>query len=347
MTRSISGRRRSGPARAASRAGGRLTRRSVVAGLAALVAAPGLVRAAGTRLPELVLWGPPAGPSITLAHAVASGKLSGIAEKTSLRVWRNPDEMRAGLTSGTMQVTVMPTTTAANLHTRGLGIHLVNVMTDGLLHIVSADAGLDSLPALRGKTLAVPFRNDTSDIVLGRLLGHHGLAAGADITIETSGTPTEAVQLLLAGRVDAALVPEPAATAAIVRGAQADKSIRRVIDIQRAWGEMTGLPPALPQAGLAVTAAFRAGHEALVDALHTALGEAAAAVRADPERAAGDAAPALELPAPVIARSVPFSNLVARRASEARPSLEAMFATVAEANPAIIGGRLPDPAFYL
>ncbi|WP_293425075.1 ABC transporter substrate-binding protein [Phreatobacter sp.] len=320
-----------------------MSRRLALAGAAAL-AAPRLVRAAPLR--ELVLHGPPAGPSITLAHAVAAGALSDVADKVTFRAWRNPDEMRAGLTSGTMQAVVMPTTTAANLHNRGFGLRLVNVMTNGLLHIVSADPSLTSFKALSGRRLAVPFRNDTPEFILNRILAHEGLAAGRDIVVDTTGTPVEAIQLVVAGRIDAALVPEPAASAAIVRAQAAGKRVSRVIDVQTAFRQIAGPEATLPQAGLAVTARFMADRPDLVEALHSALERTTRQVLAAPARAAGSAAAPLEMPWPVVEASIEHSNLVAIRASAARAQLETLFRTIADGNPALIGGRLPDAAFY-
>jgi NitT/TauT family transport system substrate-binding protein len=255
--------------------------------------------------------------------------------------------MRAGLTSGTMQLVVMPTTTAANLFNRGLGVRLVNVMTNGLLHVVSADPTLTSVPVLRGKRIALPFRNDTPEFVFNRLLRAADMSPARDIAIDTTGTTIEAIQLLLAGRVDAALVPEPAASAAIVRGGAASKTIHRVIDVQAAWGQLTGRGPVLPQAGLAVVDTFRQERPDIVEAVQRAIEIAARRVVEQPARAANDAASALELPWPVIERSIPHSNLVATRARDARPDLEAMFTTVADANPGLIGGKLPEGGFYL
>jgi len=324
-----------------------LSRRAMLVGVAGL-AAPALIRrAAATPLAELVLHGPPAGPSITLAHAAATGALAAIADKVSFRAWRNPDEMRAGLTSGTMQVVVMPTNVAANLYNRGFGLKLLNVMTNGLLHVVAADPALTSLAALKGKRLAVPFRNDTPEFVLKRLMQHHGLVAGRDITVDTTGTPIEAIQLLLSGRIDAALVPEPASTAAILRGMTAGRAIHRTIDIQAEWKALTGAGATLPQAGMAVTKVFLDQHPSLIDPLQAALLKANAEVLAGPARAAGHAASALELPWPVIEKAIPYSNLVVERASNARLQLEAMYTLIAEADPAIIGGKLPDAEFYL
>jgi NitT/TauT family transport system substrate-binding protein len=339
-------------------ASAKCTRRRALGTCGAAVAAPFLqLGAAGWAedaatterpLAQLILWGPPAGPSITLAHAVAARMLREVADKAEFKAWRNPDEMRAGLASGTMQAVVVPTQVAANLFNRGLGVRLVNVMTDGLLYIVAGDPALTTIDSLRGRNVAVPFRNDTPEFVFRRILKGKGMAAGSDLAVETTGTPIEAIQLLLAGRLDAALVPEPAATAAIVRGRLAGKAIVRVMDIQKLWAETNGRDRGtLPQAGLAVTTGFYDKHPTLVARLNERLANAAAAVLAAPAVAAGNAAAALELPWPIIEQSIPWSNLVCRRAVEARPAIEAMFATVAEADASLLGGRLPPAEFYL
>ncbi|EXL02328.1 ABC transporter substrate-binding protein [Aquamicrobium defluvii] len=326
-------------------------RRSVLLTLGGALALPLVASCAGQAfaapLGELELYGPPAGPSVILARAAASGALSRIADKASFRAWRNPDEMRAGLTSGTMRAVVLPVQVAASLYNRGFGLKLLNVMTKGLLYVISADTGVTSLADLKGKRLAVPFRNDMPDLVLARLLPHYRLSPGTDLAIETVGSPVEAIQMLMAGRVDAVLAPEPAISAAIMLAGATGKTLARVIDIQEVWGEVSGGPPVLPQAGLALTDAFTQADPDIAEALQAALEKVAAEVNAEPEKAAADAAPALEMPAPVIAASIANSRLVAQRASTVRTEIEAMLAMLSDADPGLIGGRLPDDGFYL
>lgn len=325
------------------------SRRTVTAGLVGTLALPAIGTLGGDAAPltELTLFGPPAGPSITMAHAVASGALSHIVGKASFKAWRDPDEMRAGLTSGTMPLVILPTQVAASLYNRGFGIRLVNVMTNGLLFVISSDGALSSIPALKGKRLSVPFRNDTPEYITTALLKHYKLEAGKDLQVDTTGTPIEAIQLVLAGRVDAALVPEPAATAAIVRAATAGKTIHRVIDVQEEWAKVSGGPAVLPQAGLGVTDKFLKESGSFVDMLHATLVEITKKVLSDPAVAAVDAESALDLPRSVIEKSIPHSKLVATRAAMARADLERMYRFISDANPALLGGKLPDAGFYL
>ena len=322
-----------------------LSRRAVCAGLTGVLALPFIRRAAAAPLSELTLFGPPAGPSITLAYAVGAGLLGEVADKVSFKVWRTPDEMRAGLTSGQMQAVVMPVTAAANLHTRGLGVKLANVMTDGLLYIISTDASIRQITDLKGRRITVPFPNDTPELVFDAVLAQNGMAE--DVEVDRAGTPIEAIQLLLAGRIDIALVPEPAATAAMVKAAATGKTVYRAIDMQVEWGKVTGLGPSMPQAGLAFAQAFLGEHADRTAPLLAAIEKATAAVIANPAEAASHAASALELPWPVIEKAIPHSNLVATPAKAARPAIDALLTAIARVNPQMIGGRMPDETLYL
>lgn len=299
------------------------------------------------KIESLPIYGPPAGPSVTLAHATATGMFNDAAKSASFTAWRNPDELRAGLTSGTIQLSVVPVQAAANLYNRGFPIRLANVMTNGLLYVISEGSAIGSIPDLAGRKVAVPFKGDTPEIILGQLLVHHGLDAAKDLDITYTASPVEAMQLLLSGRVEAALTAEPSTTAGVLKGKKAGKSVTRVINIQEAWGAMTGAAPVVPQAGLAVTMPFLDSHSDMLPELLTIMETATADVLANPGAAAKNATKALGLPAPLLAASVPNCNLVARRAQEARGDVERMLTTMAGNGFAKIGGKLPDDGFYL
>lgn len=318
-----------------------LNRRRFLAATGAAIALPQRARAAE----PLVLWGPPATPGLLLVAAAKDPALKPFADSVEVRIWRTPDEMRAGVSSGGMKAVVVPSYVAANLHNRGLGIRLANVLTHGLLQVVAPAGTVSTLADLKGKRVVVPFKNDMPDFLFRRLLAAQGLTPG-ELNIDYSGTPPEAVQLLLGGRADAALLSEPATSGAIMLSGIRAKPLKRAIDLRRLWAEATGRPN-MPQAGLAITDALTKqigteGIAALQRAIETALGT----VAADPEAVANEAASLFQLPAPVLARAAPVSNLAAQPASAARPDLEALFTALAADDPRIIGGKLPGDAFY-
>jgi NitT/TauT family transport system substrate-binding protein len=297
-------------------------------------------------LAELNLWGPPAGPSVTLAHGVATNRMDNVAANCTFTAWRNPDELRAGLTSGSIIASIVPAQLAANLYNRGFPIRLANIMTEGLLYVLSEDHGIGSIADLKGRSLAVPFRGDTPEILFTQLLRHHDIAE-EDVTVSYVSTPVEAVQLLLAGRVEAAMVVEPAASAAVIRGRQAGKDVQRVVDITAEWAAMTGGDAVLPMAGLAVTGAIYEDAPDVIDLLRADIRDSLADVMANPAEAAANASEPLNLPAPVIVESIANSRLTARDATEIRPHVEAMFRAMGGPDLQRIGGQLPGDEFYL
>lgn len=323
-----------------------LNRRDVLTGISALavatLAAPSILRAAA----PLTLYGPPAAPSAVLAHAVKGGFLKDVAPDAAFRAWKTPDEMRAAVASGSMGAVVMPSYAAANLHNRGLGLGLLDILTTGLLYVVSKDEGLTTVAGLKGKTLALPFKNDMPDFVMARLLAQAGLQPG-DVALEYTASPPEAVQLLLTGRVDAALLSEPAATGVIIKAKSLFMTVHRVIDVQAEWQAVAGTAD-IPQAGLALTAEVQQalGQEGLAG-LQKGIEAALADALADPKAAADAVADALGFPPEIIAASFPTSHLSAIPASAARKTLEGFYEVLAKADPAIIGGKLPGDGFYL
>lgn len=310
------------------------TRRQTLAALgASAFATPALAKT--TKLANLTLFGPSATPSVVLAHAAATGRLSAIADQVSFSAWRSPDELRAGLTSGTMKIAMAPVQAVANLYGRGFPVRLLNTMTNGLLYILSSDPDIRSVADLDGRKVAVPFQGDTPDIIFDQLATHAGITPDKDST----ANPLMAMQMLLSGQVEAALVTEPAASAAMIRGEMSGKPLTRAINLQEAWAEMSGAAPILPQAGLAVMNDFAAEHGDLLPALQTALEDTLPEVLANPEAAAEHATEAMGLPAPVIAQSIGFSNLAVRLARVARADIERMLG--------LMDTALPDDGFYL
>ena len=318
------------------------TRRTFAAGFClSALAAPRLARAAE----PLTLWGPPAAPALILATAVQEGLLKDLAPAASFKTWRTPDEMRAGLAAGTMDAVVVPTYAAANLHNRGLGIRLATVLTDGLLYLV-APAGTVSGPQdLKGRKVSVSLRNEMPDFIFRRVLAAANVSP-SDLTIDYAGSPAEVGQLLMSGKLDAALMSEPAATAVILRAQMAGKALEGGT-APRGPGAPPpgGGPPRGGAPGAAGGWPPRFG-EGAPAALQAALVRALEAIRRDPGAAARAAAGTMELPAPVIEQSIPHSSLVVRPASEARDDLVALFEVLAQSDPRIIGGKLPEARFY-
>lgn len=317
---------------------------AITAGLATL---PVWSSAKAAALDRLTVWGMPASPSVVLARAVASGALAPLVGEARFDMWRTADQMRAGVVSGDMVLFATPTYAAANLFNRGAGVRLVNVLTWGLLYIFAGQGvRLERVEDLRGKTLLVGAKNDAPDLLTRFVLKSTGLDPERDVTLSYVGTSAEAVPLLLAGKADAAVLPEPAASAAEIKAKQAGVSVTRALDVTELYAAHSGRPAGIPQAGLAVTERFLEAHPDIVAALHDASVEAAGWVGEKPKEAAALIADSLKLPAPVVQASLPRFRLKVTSALDAKADLETYFQALMTLSPDIVAGHLPEAAFY-
>lgn len=319
-------------------------RAALVMGVAAL-ATPAVLRANTPRLTRLVLQTPGSGPGILLAHARAIGAFDGIADAVDLPIWSGFDEMRAGFVSGKVPVTVMPTQGAASLYNRGLDLRMIATLTDGHCGLVARDIAGCDIADLRGRRVALSGINGFTGHMMRLGLGAADIGADAPDLLPAA-THMEAGQLLLAGRADAALIAEPAATAVLRRARDDGQALHRGVQMKEVLGRITGLRPVLPQACLAIRSDHAAEHPWLAGALHDALVRAAVSLNADPSAAAGHAGAFLDRAPALLEEAIPFASISVRAASRARPEIEALYHALLAADPGILGGRLPDDDLY-
>ncbi|MBI5114334.1 MAG: ABC transporter substrate-binding protein [Rhodovulum sp.] len=314
--------------------------------LGAAALAPHPSRAAPPRLAQLVVHGMPSTPSIVIERLIEAGALAPFTDRPQLRIWRNADQMRTGVVSGDMQVFGTPTYTCANLLNRGVPVRQVNVLTWGLLYLLSRDPAIERIEDIAGQAVLVAYRHDAPDLIFRLVLRRLGLDPERDVRLQYVGSPSEAAQLLLAGRAALAVLAEPAATAAEVRAVQAGVSLRRTVDLTEVYGRLAGQPARIPQAGLAVREEFLQQHPDVVEAIHEGCVTAARWMLDHPDAAGRLGAPLLDLGPATIARSIPHFRLDVVSAADARGDLERYFSELIAMSPGIVGGRLPDDRFY-
>ncbi len=147
----------------------------------------------------------------------------------------------------------------------------------GISSLVGSDRSIHGPADLRGKRIAMPFPGAPLDVQTRWLLRRAGLDPSRDVTI-SYGPFTQSIPLLLAGRLDAAALPEPQATTMVRRHAD----LGRLFLYADAWAAASGASRASPQITLFATAAWARGHRALLSALVDAWRQVSDRLSADP-----------------------------------------------------------------
>ncbi|MDO4795739.1 MAG: hypothetical protein Q4A28_07360 [Brachymonas sp.] len=304
---------------------------------------PGRLLAAGAG--AFTIYGAPAMPSVVIAAAVQQGKLAKQTD-VSLKIWRSPDQLRAGVASGTFKVMMSPSNVGVNLRNQGQKVGMINILTRGIIQLVCKNKSIASPQELIGKRLIIPFKNDMPDIVFQALLKKLGLDI-SKIQVSYAPTPPEAVGLFLGRDFDAMLVPEPLASASLLKGKSMGVNVLRGFDITRVWGQAFGAKPVVPLAGLIADVDFYNSHKEQFELFHQDLQAALAWVRANRQSAAEIGKNYLPAPAPAIAQGIEFSNLTVQKGSELKHEIMQFYEVLMQLNPRLLGGKLPDESFFL
>lgn len=220
--------------------------------------------------------------------------------------------------------------------------------TGGVLYILEGKGtqSITSVAGLQGKTLYAFGQGANPQYILSDLLAQNGMD-GESLTIQWA-TPEEVTQALLSGEADAALLPVPAATAAIAKG---QGQVREAIDLSQAWEEAHG---GAGQSGaglfmgcLVVRRAFAEENPQAVADFLAAYRESQAFVSQDPAAAAPLAeAHGLAPSAAIAEKAIPSCNLCFFEGRDMAERITPYFEALFRADPAAVGGSLPDDAFY-
>ena len=297
------------------------------------------------KLKKLVFAGPFASVSHPLIHMVNTGALNDVAESVEFRLWKDPDQLRAMVLGGDVDFVAVPTNVAANLYNKKVKIQMVNVSVWGILGMLTNDENLKTLKDFDGKNILVPFRSDMPDIVLEELLKAQGIKANLSYV----SNPIDAMQQLIMGQADHALLAEPAISMALRKtGSFPLKAIAptlfRSADLQEEWATTFKTDNKIPQAGMAVLGEV---DPALTKRFNEEYAKALEWYKANPKEAGVETAKALPmLDADALADSIKYVNLENVNAIDSKERMNVFLEVLMKSEPKLIGGKIPDDGFY-
>lgn len=252
----------------------------------------------------------------------------------------SPDDVRAGLLSGELDIAAVPVNMAAALYNKTGGeILTLAANTLGVLYIVEKGDTVQSMADLAGKKILAAGQGSTPEYVINYLLEKNGLTDSVEV--EYVSEHAEAVTQLAAGNADLILVPEPFVTTALskVEGA------RVALDLTQEWAKVSDAD--MVMGCLVVSKAFaEADPQALrhfmtqyaVSADYCTSHPAEAAVFIEEFGIMGSAA--------LAEKAIPNCNIVCVTGQEMVDMVTGMLTVLFDADPKSVGGSLPGEEMF-
>lgn len=260
-----------------------------------------------------------------------------------LQLYGTADEIVPGLIKGELDMAAIPANLAAALYqkTKG-GIQVMAVNTLGVLYVVEKGDTVHSMADLAGRTILSTGKGTTPEYLLRYLLEKNGLDPDKDVKIQYCSEATEVTAQMAAAQKDAiAVLPQPYVTAAGMK----DPSLRVALDLTAEWDKVSDSQ--LVTGVTVVRTQYAQEHPDVVEAFLQEYAQSVRTANTDLDcTAALCEQQGVVAKAAIAKKALPACNIVCRTGDEMQKDVSAYLSVLCAADPAAVGGKLPDEGFY-
>ena len=259
-----------------------------------------------------------------------------------LQLYGAADEIVPLLTKGELDMAAIPANLAATLYQKTEGaIQVMAVNTLGVLYVVEKGDTVQSVADLAGRTILSTGKGTTPEYVLRYILTQNGIDPDQDVTIEFYSEAAEVTAQMAVAEDAIAVLPQPYVTSASMQ----DDTLRVALDLTAEWEKVCDTQ--LITGVTVVRTAYAEEHPDVVAAFLEDYAASAEAASADLD---GTAALCEEqgvvAKAAIAKAALPACNIVCITGEEMKADVAGYAQVLYDADPAAVGGAMPDDGFY-
>ncbi len=249
------------------------------------------------------------------------------------------------IVAGNVDIAAVPTNLAAVLYNRTKGaVQMLAINTLGVLYVLEKGDTVHAAKDLAGKTITTAGQGAVPEYALNYILKANGIT-DADVVYKSEHN--EVSTLAASGMADLVMLPQPMATALLMK----DAGFRVALDITQAFAEAAETQgkagTVLSMGALVVQKAFAQDEPDKLAAFLEEYGLSVAFVNEEPKKAAVNIVAAGILPNEAVAeQAIPLCNIVFVTGQAMQDSIDPLMAILFEADPKAVGGAVPDAGFY-
>lgn len=276
-----------------------------------------------------------------MAKMIADSKAGSLKDNYNFTIISDPTMISSALITGEQDIAAVPLNMASVLYnkTKG-GVKILAINTLGTLYILSKDGSVKSLEDLKGKTIVTSGQGATPEYALNYLLEKKGLKD--DVKVEYLAEHSEVAAKILSGKADVVMLPDPNVTVVTSK----DSSIKIAVDVTKEIESATGIKFAM---GCVVARTEFIENNKENKAIERFLNDYKASI--DYVNSAEDAGELIAQAgiidnAGMAKKAIKTSNITFISGEEMVKTANDNFRILFEANPASVGGSMPDENFF-
>lgn len=252
-----------------------------------------------------------------------------------------PDSLTAKIINNDIQISSVPINLASVLYNKTGGkIQLMAVNTIGNLYIVGNEE-ITSIADLKGKTIGMSAKGSTPDYAMNYILKQNNLSDSVEL--DYAADHATLAQAVIAKDTKVALLPQPFVTQVTMK----NNNVKILLDLNDEWKKISSDESQLYTGCIVVNKEFAENNKDFVNNFLKQYEDSVKWVNKNP----GTASLLVEkneiMPnAALIEKAIPYCGITFSLAKDEKTKLNSFYKILFDSNPASVGGKLPDDAFY-
>lgn len=264
------------------------------------------------------------------------------SNKYNYSIHGTADEISTGLIKGDFDAAAVPCNLASVLYNKSKGeIVIAGINTLGVLYILEKGEEIKSVADLKGKTIYATGQGTTPEYTLRYLLSSNGLDPDKDVTIEFRSEASEVVSAVSQMESAIMMLPQPYVTIA----QNSDENIRVALDVTKEW-EKNDKGSTVVTGVVVARKAFIDEHPKEFEAFLSEYKASASYANDNVDVTAALLEKFDIFKAAVAKKAIPQCNVTFITGSEMQTKVLSYLSVLFDANPASVGGSLPDENLF-
>ena len=243
-----------------------------------------------------------------------------------------------------LDIALVPANVASVLYNKTEGqVVVIDINTLGVLYMLSGDDSIENISDLKGKTIYLTGKGTTPDYVLQYVLEENGLTTD-DVTLEYKAEATEVAAHLTAEEDAIGLLPQPFATATMVK----NENLKTIFDMNEEWEKVVDDKESMMVTGVTVVRKeFLEANEGAVKLFLKDHKQSAEYVNSNLDDAATLVVnTGIIEKEPIAKKAIPQCNISYIDGKEMKTALSGYLEVLFNKDAKAVGGSLPEEDFY-
>jgi NitT/TauT family transport system substrate-binding protein len=254
----------------------------------------------------------------------------------------SPDIMISKLLSKEVDIATLPTNVAAKLYNKGINYKLAAITGENVLYALSQGNIINNWDDLKGKKINVISKGSTPDVVFRYLLEMNNISPTADVILDYTVEQIELSQLMISGKADIAILPEPFVTMVLTK----NENVKLAFDFGKEWAIIRDGQP-LPMSCVVVSAELIESNPELISVFLEKYKESIQWANSNIVEAAKLVEKfKIGMDSAVAQKAIPRCNIKYTDSNQAKVLVNDYLKTLFDFSPEDIGGKIPDEKFY-